>query len=153
MAAFQKKDGFTLLELLVVIGIIAIGAAAAVPSFIETVKEYRLRSATRQVFSTLQQAKMMAIKEHVDVLVDRPTASSCRLFVDRDGDAAFSAGDTLIKTIDLSKDKLTVTGPFPLGFNNRGAAANGVTGTIVVRKDAARAKNVTVNVTGNIRVL
>jgi type IV fimbrial biogenesis protein FimT len=45
----KKKNGYTILELMVTIGIIAILTAMAIPSFINWLQGYRLRSAANDV--------------------------------------------------------------------------------------------------------
>ena len=52
--------GFTLTELLVVIGIISIIGAIGTPTFLTQLPDYRLNGAARTVSSTLQFAKMSA---------------------------------------------------------------------------------------------
>jgi general secretion pathway protein H len=57
----MNKRGVTLIELVVVFVIIAIGATLMVPSFGAWLSSYRLRSATRDVVSTLRTAQMRAL--------------------------------------------------------------------------------------------
>jgi prepilin-type N-terminal cleavage/methylation domain-containing protein len=57
----MNKKGVTLIELLVVLVIIAIGATLMVPSIGPWMSNYRLRSATRDVVSTMRTAQMKAI--------------------------------------------------------------------------------------------
>ncbi len=66
---FQGKAGFSLVELMVVIGIIAIMAAAGTPSFLNWLPNYRLRSAARDIYSTLQNARLLAVRENTSVRV------------------------------------------------------------------------------------
>ena len=58
------KGGFTLIELLVVIVILAIVALIAIPGFSRWLPNYRLRVATRDVFSNFQHARLTAVKRH-----------------------------------------------------------------------------------------
>ena len=51
----KKQKGFSVVELLVTIAIIAILVAAAVPAIIRWLPDYRLKMATRDLFSRLQQ--------------------------------------------------------------------------------------------------
>jgi prepilin-type N-terminal cleavage/methylation domain-containing protein len=57
----MNKRGVTLIELVVVFVIIAIGATLMVPSIAAWLPSYRLRSATRDVVSTLRTAQVKAV--------------------------------------------------------------------------------------------
>jgi len=61
-----NKKGVTLIELIVVLAIIAIGAVLAVPNLGPWLANYRLRSATRDITSTLRTAQMKAVSNNMD---------------------------------------------------------------------------------------
>ena len=60
--ATGKERGFTLTELMVTIGVLAILAGIAIPGFINWLPDYRLKSAARDLYSNFQLAKITAIK-------------------------------------------------------------------------------------------
>lgn len=60
--AEKGESGFSLIELVVVIIIIGILGAVAVPSFSVWLPRYRLKSASMDLYSNLQLAKMSAIR-------------------------------------------------------------------------------------------
>src|SRR4030067_2880440 len=57
----MNKKGVTLLELIIVMVIIGIGATLLAPGISAWIPTYRLRGATRDVVSTLRKAQMKAV--------------------------------------------------------------------------------------------
>jgi type IV fimbrial biogenesis protein FimT len=79
----RNESGLTLFELMVVVGIMAILASVAVPGFLGWLPKYRMRSAADEVLSTLQHAKLRAVRENDVVSVTFNTADESYLaFVD-----------------------------------------------------------------------
>lgn len=60
----KNRSGFSLIELLVVVAIMLIVAAFAVPNFVTAVHTYRLQGATRSLANLLQQSRLQAIKDN-----------------------------------------------------------------------------------------
>lgn len=72
----RGEGGFSLVELLVVVGIIAVMSAVALPFIAQYLKTYRLRGATQQVAGEIQAARTKAIMGNANagvsfVIVDR----------------------------------------------------------------------------------
>jgi len=65
----MNKKGVTLIELIVVLVIIAIGAVLAVPNLGPWLANYRLRTATRDIASNMRTAQMRAVSNNVDYQV------------------------------------------------------------------------------------
>jgi len=65
----MKKKGFTLLELLVVMVIIAIAALLFAPNIGAWLPNYRLRSAARDIVSTMRTAQMRAVSTNLEYRV------------------------------------------------------------------------------------
>lgn len=65
----RSSKGVTLIELVIVMVIIAIGAVLMVPNIGAWVPNYRLRSATRDIVSTLRTAQMKAVSTKMDYRV------------------------------------------------------------------------------------
>jgi prepilin-type N-terminal cleavage/methylation domain-containing protein len=61
----KNQKGVTLIELIIVFVIIAIGAVLTVPSINAWVPNYRLKSATRDIVSALRTAQMKAVANNL----------------------------------------------------------------------------------------
>jgi len=65
MSKKLNKKGVTLIELVIVMVIIAIGAVLMAPNIGRWLPNYRLRSATRDITSTLRTAQMKAVSTNM----------------------------------------------------------------------------------------
>jgi type IV fimbrial biogenesis protein FimT len=66
----KRSGGFTIIELMIVITVAAIGIGLAIPSFRGLIERKQLNGATEAVFQHLQRAKTQAIKRSRPILVD-----------------------------------------------------------------------------------
>jgi len=60
----SRQAGFTLMEVLVVIAIIAVTAAIAIPGIMNWLPNYKLKGAARDVYSAMQKARSIAVKSN-----------------------------------------------------------------------------------------
>jgi len=128
----RNESGLTLFELMVVVGIMAILASVAVPGFLGWLPKYRMRSAADEVLSTLQNAKLRAVRENgivsvtFDVVNDRYIA-----FLDNGaganaGNETQEAGEVTVKSGQMPagirlQSATFVPGPMPVvQFTSRG---------------------------------
>lgn len=72
----MNRKGVTLVELVIVMCIIAIGALLISPNFGKWVSHYRLRTATRDIVSTLRVAQMKAVSNNMEYQVSFPNTTS-----------------------------------------------------------------------------
>ena len=100
----DKRSGFTVVELLIAIAMIAVVAAIAVPNFIDWLPDYRLRSATHDLFSNFQKAKLTAIKRNVNTAVCFHS-SGYVMFVDEDIDFEKDSTEEAVTQVDWENYK------------------------------------------------
>lgn len=79
----QKNKGFTLIELMITIAVLAIIATLAAPSFSQLTNKYKLEEDSRDLLSILMQARNDAIlkRKVVTIFFDPSVASSETTFV------------------------------------------------------------------------
>jgi len=70
MRFYEKNSGFSLLELMVVISIIAITSAIAVPSYINWYPKYNFRGKVDNIVFDLYHARVMALSKNTETKVE-----------------------------------------------------------------------------------
>ena len=88
-----RNDGFTLIELMLVVGLIAVLAAATAPSIAGGMRRLTLTSASQQVASTIRTARYQAVGRNTTVRVrfDYPDDGQYQILDASDADVISSA--------------------------------------------------------------
>lgn len=139
--------GFTLLELMVTLSVLAILVALAVPSFTSLINSNRLAAQANEVVASLQLARTEAIRQNSRAVVCRTTnGTSCAgangqwarwiTYVDTDRNKAISAGEivrdsTAANAVRISSDVNTITF-FADGIARTGGLTSALQGASIV---------------------
>lgn len=138
-----QARGFTVVELMVTLAVLAIVMAFAIPGFQSMINDNRLSSASNELIANLQTARMEAIRRGRRVVVcasanpNEGSAATCATagihgwitFVDEDTDGDFGAGDTLLRNTTFDA-MVEITGNTVFDFRADGLARDG-SGTLI----------------------
>ena len=152
----RKTFGFTLLEVMTVLGIIAVISTIAIPHFIGWLPRHRLGGAARDILSAMQYGRLTAVKNNADVqVIFYPDQDNYRVFADYDGDQDQDADEPTIRSGQMPKGvylKETNFAGNAFSFDGRGLAS-GSGGTISLENNSNDKTQIRINRTGNSRIL
>ncbi|WP_349984786.1 GspH/FimT family pseudopilin [Stenotrophomonas sp. WHRI 8082] len=127
--SLRRIKGFTLLELMVTVAVVAILAGIAFPSFESTIRSSRVAAAHNELIGLLNLARSEAIRSGrgggVCASTDGATCSGswgsgALAYADTNGDGSKGASEVALRFV-TSNDKLVVTGPDAgISFDGRG---------------------------------
>ncbi len=165
--------GFSLIELMVVMGVLAILLTIGAPTFMNVIRDNRLLSEVYGLRATLNNARSEALTQRSFVTVcESDDGASCAntgndwnrgyiAFTDFNGDGALDPngprGDTIVQSKVLDNDTLTITysnGANRVRFDSRGNALN-FSGTIIMcdERGVEAARGITVSNLGSVQSL
>lgn len=100
----RKKNGFTVVELLIVIALIGIISGIGIPNFLTWLPKYRLKGAARDLYSNLQLARVGAIKANKTwAIVFDEGGNKYTIYSD------YGGANSVQNTIELSDYKSDIT--------------------------------------------
>jgi prepilin-type N-terminal cleavage/methylation domain-containing protein len=149
----MNNGGVTLIELVVVVVIIAIGAVLLTPNIGAWLPNYRLRSAARDVVSTMRAAQMKAVSNNSQYRVNFNAAeigAADSYVLQRDNDGLWindGALQTLPAGITMSIDQLPA-GRAVFNLNSTSTA-----GSVTLQNSKRAQKRITLTpATGRVRI-
>ena len=166
----HSNMGFTLVEVMIAIAIIAILAAVAVPNIISWLPNYRAKAAARDMISNFQRAKMEAVKGNVDVIIqftpgtytDAGQVGSYDIFVDDGSGAGGIAGDLIpngteriVAQVNMPRNVSLYFTNFTghtTGYNSRALPWNNRLGSVEIRNNNSRYYKASLSMAGRVRL-
>lgn len=166
----MSNKGFTLLEFMIVVAVVGILAALAVPKYQDMVTDQKTRRDSRNIYSLIQSARILAAKEGQDVFIafGDPKETSKTEFtkvlmgLDSNNDGLLTddvfpgvANDDIRERLDISDLVKADRGDKAVGqiqYNSRGFLASSVNDVVVKVKnrEGNRAYRLSINVLGAV---
>ncbi|WDS36037.1 GspH/FimT family pseudopilin [Pseudoxanthomonas sp.] len=158
----DQVRGFTLIELMVTVAVLAILLAIALPSFQQTLRSNRVATSTNALIGTLALARSEAIRStHGAAVCSSTNGTACGgswsdgylVWADANGDGALAATETVLKFTRGNGD-IAITGPGnAVQFDSRGRAAVAV--ALTLRPPACGSaqlqRKIDVTITGQVK--
>lgn len=113
----NNTEGFTLVELMVVIAVLAILLGIAVPSLKRFIQEQQLLSALRELRASLMIARSESIKRQLPVLADNQDgnwATGWMIYADNNGNGAWDHGEAVVWQRGAMAAELAISGNTPV---------------------------------------
>lgn len=113
----NNAEGFTLVELMVVIAVLAVLLGIAVPSLKRFIQEQQMLSALRELRATLTLARTESIKRQLAVLADNQDGNwttGWRVYVDSNGNGVWDSGEPEILHRAAVANGLAIAGNTPV---------------------------------------
>jgi type IV fimbrial biogenesis protein FimT len=145
----KQARAFTAIELVTVLSIVGVLAAATIPSVVSQMPRYRLHGAARQIMGDLMRARMQAVSQKNEFKVFLPNNHEYRILDDDDNDGTADTGEQS-ETKDIQALYRDVTLSWTAGptFFPRGSASPA---TITVTNSSG-SKDIKIHITGRVKI-
>jgi type IV fimbrial biogenesis protein FimT len=142
MLELNLKRGYTLLELMVTLAIVAILASIAAPSFNVFMENQRVRSASNDLIGAINLARSEAVTRNTDVTVAQATGGWSNGWT-------VSAGTTVLRTVDGVGGITVSSGITSVVYGSNGRASVAAEFTLAPSSGtASRSKCVSISLSG-----
>lgn len=113
----DKSPGFTVVELLITIALLSTVALIAIPNFISWLPDYRLKSATHDLFSNFQKAKLTAVQRNRNTALCF-SSSGYVMFVDTDTDFEKDSAEEAVTQVQWGDYESIRVNPAAITFDD-----------------------------------
>ncbi|MDE1168122.1 MAG: GspH/FimT family pseudopilin [Pseudomonas sp.] len=147
----SRRNGFTLIEMLVTVVVLGILATIAIPSFTSLINNNRADSETSDLYRTLNYARLEAITRGVNVRVVPATAGTWNGILN-----VYASADltTVLRSVSAMSSKATVTMSVStagyIEFNNLGALNYPTAALTLAYTQGTATRNVSVCLNGRV---
>jgi type IV fimbrial biogenesis protein FimT len=147
----KTDSGFTLLELLISLAIMAVICAVAVPNLLSYLVKSRLNGAARQVATDLMAARMEAVKHNCKSIIGFETDHTYYIVTDKNSNKAYDSGEPrIVKNLhDNYDDVINIKPDTKNIFNSRGAADRY---RIIELQNPCGTKKISVSISGRVKI-
>ena len=157
-----NPKGFTLLELMVTVSIMAIIAGIAVPSYRSLIEGNLLRTNSQTFYASLVLARSEAVKNNQPVALCKSTnQTSCAtsgtwdggwlVYLDANSNSSFDSGEVLLHThaaVNGSTLRATDASLHQLVYQADGTQRVAVSFNVCITSDTSRASKISIGLTG-----
>jgi len=144
------QKGFTFLELMIIIGIMAIMAGIGIPNYLSYIPKSRLNGAARMVMEDLMKARMQAVKSNAQTRIFFISNHEYKICNDADGNGTvdLNEGDVILKDIQDKYPGIKLYYGISPTFFPRGTASS----TTILVRNSTDCRHVTINIAGRIKI-
>ncbi len=157
----RAGKGFTLIELVITIAVLAVMVGWAIPSFFTLINQNRLTSTSNQMLGLINQARSEALRKSdriwVSPLTGTDWGSGAAIWLDVNGDGLRSDGE-IIRLLAIDNGSLSIAAPAsaltvaPFGFDGAGFAIEDQPYTLTFCSNGiAQGQLIEINAGGQIR--
>ncbi len=152
MGMNKRFGGFTMIEMMVVIAIIGVLSAIAVPSFLEYARNQRLSGAARQVYTDLMNARQQSVTENKKIIVQFVNNHQYQFVRDNDNSENVTTGDETLFLRDIHPEysDITFSADFNPAFRPNGTGKNPV--ITLTSSSTGKTKCIYISTAGRIRI-
>ena len=152
MRLCNKQSGFTLIEMMIIIAILAIFAGIAIPNYLAYLPKSRLNGAARQVMGDLMAARMKAVSLNHRVKVFFYSDYQYKICDDADNSGTVADGEGDVQLRDIQNEyydvKFDSSNPPDPVFSSRGTA----TTTTITLQNSSGSKDITISIAGRVKI-